>query len=130
MSPADWQHIESISLAIQGAVTKYGPQAWHVATLLQQIGAAQNLLLAALAFIVAILFITPGQRNLATTQPVTSYSTPENDQKRMWGIAQWITGAFFSILAGIGLLDVWNWVGLFYPGLAIAHDALSKALGN
>ena len=36
------------------------------------------------------------------------------------------TIASFACLANLG--DIWNWVGLFWPELSLAHDALEKVM--
>jgi len=37
----------------------------------------------------------------------------------------------FGVLFGVSdLFDVWAWVGLFHPGLALAHLAMHKVLGG
>ena len=37
----------------------------------------------------------------------------------------------FGILFGVSdLFNVWAWVGIFHPGLALAHLAMHKVLGG
>jgi len=39
--------------------------------------------------------------------------------------------AVLGVLFGMAdLFDVWAWVGLFHPGLALAHQAIHKVLGG
>lgn len=41
----------------------------------------------------------------------------------------WFGTVVVGIFAGICLLNIWTWVGLFAPELRLAHDALTRLVG-
>lgn len=106
-------------------VTKHGPQAVDLAASVVQVEAVNDLL-GFPGWIAAMLFFLWGARLAQRKADADEYS------ESMWGfgIALSFGAAGFCFIAALtALLDVWSWVALFNPKLALAYHFLSKLTG-
>jgi hypothetical protein len=117
----------------KGLVAQYGDTAWQTILALKRIDAAQDLVFGA-ASLAPIALIWYG------VSKVYAYDKKQNEGKESFrqdwfgtGMSS-VVGALLTAFFGMGFvftwLDVWTWIALFKPELAIAHDMWLKVVGK
>lgn len=124
----DWSKFVEKALEISTfIVNNYGPKAWEVMLQLKQIEGAQNLVWGALLFLLAIAVLVSGHHIGKVLVKKAPYGHDDADYYFPLTISV-ILGFFISLSAWAFLFNVWNWIALFWPELAIAHDVMEKTL--
>lgn len=104
------------------AVSEHGAQAWETTLWIARISVIQDLLLCVFFMIAIILYWNPVRKKVvAWCEEDTEIMTPFYT---VGGLAS--TAA--SIITLCILLNIWTWIGLFYPELYLAKLALEKVL--
>lgn len=106
------------------AVNEHGQQAWETTLWIVRISTLQDLVVAIVGVIVALLFWFPIRKR------VVSWADRTNNDELIFPFVIFGGGAA-TIFGGIGLVilfNVWTWIGIFYPELYLAKMALEKVL--
>lgn len=116
--------------SLQQAAVQYGPEALQLVLNLRRLDALAQLASGLIAVAVVFLFFKVFQYLQCRW---TLKEISENDMEIPLGVAYMalvlgIIGC--SIWAISDLLDFWNWVGVFRPDLAIAHDIYEKVIST
>jgi hypothetical protein len=112
---------------LEAGIIKIAPLAWQSAITIKRIDSIQNLII---GFILLILSLV-GLKLLKQIYKIakeTDYDT--------YDLPGWIFGAVFGTIAYIilliftltQLLDIWTWMGLFDPRIAVIHDIYLKVV--
>lgn len=114
-------------------VSKHGPQAVDLAASVIQVDALGSLLFGAAMIPAAVLTWRAARKAFTLANRKIrneSYRHIEvyRDQFGWWMATSAGAAAtlVFALIAASNLLHVWNWVALFNPKLALAHEVLSK----
>lgn len=102
---------------------QYGPQAWNVICGVKRIDSIGYLVI---GFILLIVGIFSGLFLRALTRHHDEWGW--SPDACIASIVASIVGVFLGVIGICMVLNVWNWVGISDPGLAIAHDVIEKAL--
>jgi hypothetical protein len=103
---------------------QYGPQAWSIVCNVKRVDSIGYLSAGILSLI--------GAGILA----YIFHSTWKDEEKRDeegWQQLMFLEamGGCMLLVVGLGMdADVWNWVGVIDPGLAISHDVITKVLAH
>lgn len=104
------------------AVNQHGQQAWDTILWLQRLSSIQMLLIAFIGIIFLYASYFFGKKTRVTyEEDYGSGFVPA------YAIASGVCGVIGAICA-TEFLNVWNWVGLFYPELALAKQALDAVM--
>ena len=124
-TPAIQFNVDAALAKLGELVTKHGPQAVDLAASVVQVEAVNDLL-GFPGWIATMLFFLWGARLAQRKAGADRYD------ESAWGfvivLAFGAAGLCF-IAALTALLNVWSWVALFNPKLALAHHILSKLTG-
>lgn len=118
--------VDQISTQIVDAITKYSPQALGVAKAVERVNSI-DWILTDLALIAAGAFIAA----LGWRLWDFAKKCDDEDPAHICGAIVIIIGLGFAIFTTAHLASsAWAFVGLFDPGLALAHQAMQKVLGQ
>ncbi len=110
-------------------VNKYGPVAWETMLTLKRIEGIANLFYGLKLITIGVVIVT-----LVYWIGNKIASTIDNEIDKLCcrfiptGIALAI---MMAVCIGPGLMwltSIWNWIAVFYPELAIAHDIMTKVI--
>jgi len=131
MTSTDWDNINKISSQLKDAFTHYTPQVWNALQKIKQIdsigSAIQCLIFEILGFL-AVFFAIKFSKKI-----VWSFGEPEDAKSATFLVATIVLLIFAPIaicISSICISDIWLWVGIFDPQLAIAHDVVNKILST
>lgn len=134
-------------------VRQHGPEAVNIAVQVVQINAIQGVVVAAaalVALVVTIRFATSRLSRAIKQQTAhdrafeTYIKTDGADDtlRRAWkntpdsDPVDWIAGGAAAVIAAVSfvmattcLLNIWTWIALFNPHLALAHDVWTRIAG-
>jgi hypothetical protein len=126
-----YSDISTVLAQIENQVIHYAPTAWEILKQVKQVSCIGTLLIGALAMLFTIFTAW------LCTYVLKLGNNPDLSRETREFYAQIGLASGFLvlvlipiILANSGLLDIWNYVGVFNPGLAIAHDLIVKTLGQ
>lgn len=141
----DWSQLIEKSVAFATQLTdKYGSVAWETMKTLKMIEGFQWL---AIGFLFVLIIIVGNKLMWAWQARLTANAAKhwqeridnasdayykqkakEAEKDEFWGmgIVTVIVSCLLAIPAFLNLANIWNWVAVFYPELAIAHDLLQK----
>jgi hypothetical protein len=125
----DWTDLIAKSLELANVTAqKYGPMAWETMLLLKRIEGIQALIPGIICFVAAPVAAYILRRHWKTAKAAyDGYGYFDLTDTNPAIVLPCAAITFFgSAAAIIRLLDMWNWVAVFYPELAIAHDILEK----
>ena|ERR1700733_3041603 len=118
--------ITTILKGLQGLAVQYGPAAYQAVLAMRRIDALQPLVTGLIALIILAITLKYFFREL-------SLANKSDWTDSIHGVAVFITG-FVGLCCAVTvmftLLDVWNWIGVFRPDLALAHDILIKVTSS
>lgn len=103
--------------------SKYGPVAWDTMLWLVRIDAIQYLGAGfiCLGILIAILYWS--------IRLIKEGIKEQEERKGVPGILLLVVGGTgFFVGTVVNLLDIWNWVGLFYPELYLAKQLIDKVM--
>jgi len=112
--------LQNGAVEIGGTVVKYAPDLLYTAEKIIQIDAAGRLVPAVIIFIL-------GQWGLRKN--VKWFKECDYSEEFLPGFFT-IIFAIISIISAICLLNIWHWVAIFEPRLALAKQIAQAALGN
>lgn len=112
-------------------VQQHGPDAVNLAAQVVQVNAAGNLIVGVLALAAAGGCAALIKRPLKVVREESAKDfMVRNDARELFGVvgvvALTIVGTILAIVSAVSLFDVWTWIGLFNPKLALAHEVLSR----
>lgn len=108
----------------------YGPQAWAIMCGVKRVDSIGALAMGVGGLVFAIAFIVAFVKFGLWMNTQEWASLDENPMILFyWGFGTMIAVFLFFNLPS-NLTDIWNWVGAINPGLAIAHDVITKALSH
>lgn len=110
--------LAAILKAMQGAAQEYGPQALQLTLEVRRWDAIGTIVLGLLAFACGV-FVGSHVKRLWKEDGPAEIGAP----LAVLTLCCWV-------VAGFCLLDIWNWVAVFRPDFALAHDVLAKLAGN
>jgi hypothetical protein len=117
---------------IQNTVVHFTPIAWQILCNIKRIDSLNDIIGGLIAGGVAI---TLGRYVKSLCRWVLKVSENDSDGfstfcAGTFAIAVYLVGIASAIFSIYTLTNIWEWVGIFYPGLAIAHDLYIKAVGS
>lgn len=143
--------LAEILKAMKQGAEQYGPQTLEVAIRIKQVDSITEIVhgLIGLLILLAVVWVVKRQyrpaprtpENLARISHLKDMGygrrsiAQDRELERLTGEftliehPEWLFAVFpltFAGLFAIKLLNVWNWVGLFQPQLALAHDLFVK----
>ena len=113
-------HQQALDLA-KDLTTEYGPKAYEAVLLIKKMNGVQHL---GLGFALA---------GLATAFFFVSRSLYKKAQRLDWRLrdpyyivsfSSAVSGGITSVIAAIKLLNVWNWIAVLWPDIALVHDLI------
>ena len=113
-------NVDQLLLKLEALATEHGAEAVNTAATIVQVNAVINLVWGGFFL---CLFLTCIWFDWFCIKKTS------DDLKEDWsaGIAiSILVGLFSSILCGVFWLNIWNWIALFNPKLALAHDIWVK----
>lgn len=116
-------NLETLATQLAQSLVDIAPEALDVALKVTVLRGAGNLLIGVILAFAAIL-LWPVVARAYKHDRENPYST---DTKHMFILVFGSVGVGCAILfAAITLLDIWNWIRVFAPDLALAHDVLAR----
>lgn len=102
--------------------TQHGPQAVDLAAQVVQVDAAGGLVIGTACLLAAVI---GGRKAIKVLR--AGYDEEWGDGPLIvGGIVGCVVAALVGIFGAACLLDIWNWVGVFNPKLALAHEVFVK----
>lgn len=113
-------NVDRLLTKLEALATEHGAEAVNTAATIVQVDGIINLLWGGFFFCLLLTCILFGTFCIKKTT-----ANPEDDWSA--GIAiSILVGLFSYILCGVFWLNVWNWIALFNPKLALAHEIWVK----
>lgn len=123
-------------------INKYGPVAWDTLLTLKVIEGLQLLVLGGfgLVLVVVLLSISYVQNKKYNqyfaaqlehyNKPTArrSDAPPDETWRGILAIVSLIIAGFSFVISLVILLNIWNWIAVFKPELAIAHDIMTRVV--
>ena len=130
--------VNTLLAKMQAGISHYAPQAWHTMLVVKQIdslGTLLNggltLLLAIIAWIVCGLCLRAALKFHAETDDYGNLKHKYDMAPAFPGIVVGgVVGLIASIVTFLTLSDIWAWVGVYNPSIAVAHDILVRVLSQ
>lgn len=124
--------MEQSVLFARDFIAKHGPQAWDAVLWIYRINGICELLIALLLFVLAAI----GWKTWSWCEKQATTRKAERTSHYDDGHLAWLVPgrvilgvSFIAVIFGlIGLFDVWTWVKVFYPDLAVARDVFNKVI--
>lgn len=118
------EQLQQYALELAEAVKGIAPEALAMAVQITRITAIGDIALG-VVFVVAIRLAIPQLLRLHRA----AKADPDSVGLVFAVVFGWFGTVVVGIFAGICLLNIWTWVGLFAPELRLAHDALARLVG-
>lgn len=135
--------------SIEEGVKEYSPEVVDAGLTVVQLIGLQELVLATIGLLIVAAIILSGYKTYVSYHEYSKEDSPGNHGTlfKMWGLRVFdsdgdpqagsvaIIIAVFTIIgisipSLVSLLNIWNWVAVFYPKLWIAHKAVEGVLGS
>ena len=114
---------------LEALVAQHGPQAVDTAAEVVRVGAIGDLIVGAgCAVATALIWRTLHRVSTTRWKETDVFDDPMGPFPMIALLAAGFLSCVTTIGALEGLLDVWNWVALFNPKLALAHQILSRVV--
>lgn len=125
MTTEDWKNIHEIGTELVHSIQSVSPKVWDITAQVVRVNAIQDLVLGVVLFLIGLPFF-----GLAISTALRKDLDMDNGWQmlKLWGAGTLGVGLVISSLDC--LFNVWDWVSIFNPSLGLAHQLVSKVLGN
>lgn len=125
MTNTDWDNVHKILVEMVNSFNQISPKVLNIAVEITRINSLQWLIGGGLGLLI-LSGVFAYLANFAWKKLNVKY----DERAQVLFIFSIVLSGTSALFAGINLFNVWNWIGVFNPTLALAHEILNQVTGQ